>query len=288
MLAANESQVLKRLDYPAYCIKLLDNGLVAIAGGGGTSKTGVRNSLEIGHINYFHSSPSSAFRAEYNQIAEIGTEDAIMKFVSFTTTTTSTPSTTSNNNVDHYIAAALNSTIEIYKIQPRVVTTTPQSEENSNHHQNDISGGGIKRRNRSTSSSKQQNGLEGGKEDNKQKWEASVELKLVNSVRLRPDEASNESITGIQVYKKKKKASVTMTKDKKKKKDEEENDDEDEVIMMCVGTSTGSIVVWSLEFERNNNLTNKINLVKLHECKQAHGNMAEIDELQVYLFIIKV
>ncbi len=82
-----ESQVLKRLDFPAYCVQVLDNGLVAIAGGGGTSKTGVGNSIELGHVNYTtvelasKSGPNS--HAQFQSIHTYEPQDAIMKFISF-------------------------------------------------------------------------------------------------------------------------------------------------------------------------------------------------------------
>lgn len=83
-----ESQVLKRLDFPAYCVQVLDNGLVAIAGGGGTSKTGVGNSIELGHVNYTtvelasQSGPNS--HAQFQSIHTFEPQDAVMKFISFT------------------------------------------------------------------------------------------------------------------------------------------------------------------------------------------------------------
>ena len=50
-----DSQVLKRLEFPAYCVRVLDNGLIAVAGGGGTAKTGVGNCIELGIIDYSNS-----------------------------------------------------------------------------------------------------------------------------------------------------------------------------------------------------------------------------------------
>lgn len=76
-----ESQVLKRLDFPAYCIRVLDNGLVAIAGGGGTSKTGVGNSIELGLVDY--SSFQNHCHAQFQSIHTFEPQDAIMKFISF-------------------------------------------------------------------------------------------------------------------------------------------------------------------------------------------------------------
>ena len=92
---AESSQVLKKLDFPAYCIKHLENGLVAIAGGGGTSKTGVGNSIELGIIEYDATNSSNISSnnkakqhdddgiARFKSIHTFVPNDAIMKFVSF-------------------------------------------------------------------------------------------------------------------------------------------------------------------------------------------------------------
>ena len=47
---------------------------------------------------------------------------------------------------------------------------------------------------------------------------------------------------------------------------------------MCVGTSKGSIIVWSLMVDSNN----KIKFDKLHEFQEAHGKL-EVDDLQISL-----
>ncbi len=77
-----ESQVLKRLDFPAYCVRVLDNGLVAISGGGGTSKTGVGNSIELGLVNYA-AVASAKNHAQFESIHTFEPQDAVMKFTSF-------------------------------------------------------------------------------------------------------------------------------------------------------------------------------------------------------------
>ena len=79
-----ESQVLKRLDFPAYCVKVLDNGLVAISGGGGTSKTGVANSIELGLVDYAPISSETGRHAQFQSVHTFEPNDAIMKFISFT------------------------------------------------------------------------------------------------------------------------------------------------------------------------------------------------------------
>lgn len=82
-----ESQVLKRLDFPAYCVRVLDNGLVAIAGGGGTSKTGVGNSIELGLVNYSTvdlTNKGANNHAQFESIHTYEPQDAIMKFINFT------------------------------------------------------------------------------------------------------------------------------------------------------------------------------------------------------------
>ena len=47
-------------------------------------------------------------------------------------------------------------------------------------------------------------------------------------------------------------------------------------VILCVGTSKGSILIWSLMIDKNN----KIKFEKLHEFKDAHGKF-EVDDLQV-------
>ncbi len=90
-----DSQVLKRLDFPAYCVKVLDNGLVVISGGGGTSKTGVGNSIELGMLDYSNAAfaatlPTTADQltpskcALFQSIYTFEPNDAVMKFISFT------------------------------------------------------------------------------------------------------------------------------------------------------------------------------------------------------------
>lgn len=201
------SQVLRRLDYPAYCIKLLDNGLVALAGGGGTAKTGVGNSLELGFVSYVNQ------LAEFKQIHAFQCEDAIMKFVSFTL---ERPHSKSETKItDLYLAAAVNQTIEIFQVQPCLNKTT----------------------------------------ETKTKLEPSASIKLVGKITL-ADSSSTHSITNIQIYKNSKK------------------------VLLVFGTEKGSIHVYKLLREQNNNITdNKLNFEKVHEFSDAHAN--EIDELQV-------
>lgn len=255
-----DSQVLKRLDFPAYCIKLLDNGLVALTGGGGTSKTGVGNSIELGFITY-----SKNYEAEFKQIHKFESEDAIMKFVSFACERPVNHSSSSHNNKDKkqkcnfkpndlYIAAAVNQTIEIYKIQPNV-SKTPAPTDIIKQENNNL----MKRKKSSTS--QHQNGHSAPTSN----LEASASIKLVNLIKLNEDSTdansnnSDESITTLQVFKSK---------------------SSKEQILLCAGTCKGNIVIWSLLFETNNNVThNKINFEKVHEFKQAHTN--EIDDLQV-------
>ena len=56
-------------------------------------------------------------------------------------------------------------------------------------------------------------------------------------------------------------------------------------VLLCAGTSKGTIVVWSLLFENNKstNTSDKVRFEKLHEFKEAHGKH-EVDDLQVISF----
>ncbi len=89
-----DNQVLKRLEFPAYCVRVLDNGLIAVAGGGGTAKTGVGNCIELGIIDYSSSMNENTNttnslvynfnHAQFQSIHKFEPNDAIMKFISFT------------------------------------------------------------------------------------------------------------------------------------------------------------------------------------------------------------
>lgn len=255
-----DSQVLKRLDFPAYCIKLLDNGLIAIAGGGGTSKTGVTNWIEIGHINYNNNTTTnnlnaSKFSTEFKLIAKLETDDAIMKFVCFSL------DKSNHSTSDFYLAAALNNQIEVYKIQSKINKPPPETlNENEGNNPSDHQPSTVVKRKKSTNSSTatKPNGTTTTAQPIHQSLEAGAELKLVTRIKLHDqDGPSDESIVSLQVHK-----------------------SHGSSIVLCAGTSTGSIVVWTLQSETNNNLTNKINFEKRHQFKQAHGT-SEIDDLQI-------
>jgi hypothetical protein len=116
--------------------------------------------------------------------------------------------------------------------------------------------------------------------------EASIDLKLVSKVNLKNDSLEfNENLTdGLEEipaissssYQNKNttKKSITMV-------------DEESIsslavskiknkVFLCVGTSKGSIIVWSLIDENS-----KIKMEKVHEFKEAHGKF-EVDDLQVH------
>jgi hypothetical protein len=208
---AESSQVLKKLDFPAYCIKLLDNGLIAIAGGGGTSKTGVGNSIELGLIDYQYSESESKASvdaslsgggiARFKSIHTFVPNDAIMKFVGFTSERTNKPaenrnssshsklkrekseSTSSNKISDLFLAAPVNNTIEIYKLVP----TANKSAQEAVVAKKTIANGSVKKRkgsrtksNSLSSDQSQTSGSQGSSEP----LEASAYLKLSNVVKM--------------------------------------------------------------------------------------------------------
>jgi hypothetical protein len=211
---ADGSQVLKRLDFPAYCVKLLDNGLIAIAGGGGTSKTGVGNSIELGLIEYDYdpksndTETSGTGSARFKSIHTFVPNDAIMKFVSFTnerhTAITTTGKIASNSSLgssknknnkikrekssnesasvntklsDLFIAAPVNNTIEIYKLVPSINRTIENGSVVNNQSQNDKTV--IKRKN-----SKRKGSTASVSTNQDSKIETSAYLKLSNIVRM--------------------------------------------------------------------------------------------------------
>jgi hypothetical protein len=208
---AEGSQVLKRLDFPAYCVKLLENGLIAIAGGGGTSKTGVGNSIELGLIEYDYDPKSKNTEtadgtgsARFKSIHTFVPNDAIMKFVSFTSERHNTItnsgkivsncSTNKNNKIkrekssnestsnitkisDLFIAAPVNNTIEIYKLVPSINRNIENGSNVKNHSQNDTT---VKKR----KNSKRKSSTASISSNQDSKIETSAYLKLSNIVRM--------------------------------------------------------------------------------------------------------
>lgn len=175
-----DSQVLKRLDSPAYCVRVLDNNLIAVSGGGGTAKTGVGNSIELGIVDYETASSSRA--AQFQTIHKYEPNDAVMKFITFshdrskrlskaktpkngyaskpiqsTSTTQPLKADYDSTKNDLFIAAALNDTIEIYKVQP-TIDKLNKTNTNSNNNLRQRNGS-VRRSNSNSSQSLKPNGI---------------------------------------------------------------------------------------------------------------------------------
>lgn len=199
-----DSQVLKRLDFPAYCIKVLDNGLVAIAGGGGTSKTGVGNSIEIGLVDYELLSNQKLAdnkvnlknginngQAVFKSIHTFEPEDAIMKFISFTCERQNVSNSNKKNGItnnpnefdgtknDIYLAAAVNDIIEVYKLIPKVDkgNGTTQINHQENNHNVKNRKNSSKSRTFSGSSAQNKNGTTG--------FEATATLAIAGKINIK-------------------------------------------------------------------------------------------------------
>ncbi len=286
-----DSQVLKKLNYPAYCVKVLDNGLVALSGGGGTAKTGVENWLELGKIDY-----DSEFNAKFSTIYNFSTTDAIMKFISFqyknendnlsasltipSSSSSSSPHTQKNNTktnkpYDTYIVAAVGNSIEIYKLIPTIEKPTeanPRTREVSKERKksseiNSNQQTTIRRRQSSVSKNndnKPASAVETIKPTkNGFNLKASACLKSLFKITLDEIITSNEdpSKAPIEIT-----ALAVCQQQGKKIKTNSQIDK----ILLFVGCTNGSIIVYNV-FEKR----------KLHEIKNAHTK--EIDDLQVNL-----
>jgi len=292
-----DSQVLKLLEFPAYCVRVLDNGLIAIAGGGGTSKTGVSNCIELGIIDY---SNNDLNRAQFHSIHKFEPSDAIMKFTSFNydrsySLMKAKLAKSSKNGFkqppitdtqvaaknDLFIAAALNDSIEIYKIQP---TIDKSNKNNNNLRQRN---GSTRRSNGSTSSlSSRSNGINHNSSNhslsssNHDDLKASAYLKLVNIVKLTTSQTNNED----DVFDENR---PVLTRKLSNLKTNEESietlavcnmprNESFNEILLCAGTSKGNIIIWNLSMDN----IDLIKSNKLKTFKEAHGKH-DIDELQV-------
>lgn len=243
-------QVVRRLDFPAYCIRVLDNGLLAITGGGGTSKTGVGNSIELGFLDLAHHASSNsssggngasgAFEAQFKLMHKFETNDAIMKFVSFTfeskqsgksgaSSRSRLSSTTGDEKLkpaDQYLAGLLDNSIEIYKLEPSLDKLNV-----GNNNKNEI------------------------------EYQATALVK--RSCVIPFENTQNETLTSIQVCKQANKPHV----------------------LICAGTSKGSIHVWSVTSQDLSPPavpypTSRLKYEHVHEFKSAH-DVKEVDGLEV-------
>ncbi len=174
-----DSQVLTHLNFPAYCVKVLDNGLVVIAGGGGTAKTGVENLLQIGKIRY-----DSQFNATFITIHKFSTNDAIMKFITFkydynqnTSNKNSTAATQKPS--DLFIIAPVGSSIEIYKLMP-VIEKTAESTLSPSNSVEDFQMYTTQQTNNKLRKRQQQNGTANGHnaQNNKKSNKNGLNLKV--------------------------------------------------------------------------------------------------------------
>jgi hypothetical protein len=247
-----DSQVLKKLTFPAYCVRVLDNGLVVISGGGGTAKTGVENWLEIGKIRY-----DAQFNATFITIHNFATSDAVMKFTSFKYNANQNADADMKTNQpdELYIVAAVGCTIEIYKLMPIIEKTL----EDTLSPSNSISDLSSLLNNSATQKSKKriQNSSSGKKQaPNKNGFnlKASTCLKLVKKLNIKDDHDKQPS-NNIDIN------VLTVLLPNKTNKLKE--------IILFAGLTNGSIVIW--------NLFN--NYEKLYEIKKAHAK--EIDDLQI-------
>lgn len=339
-----ESQVLKRLDFPAYCVRVLDNGLVAIAGGGGTSKTGVGNSIELGTVNYLtvkHADSNNY--AQFQSIHTFEPQDAIMKFISFTVDR-SLPTTTKLNSYklkskktdtnesaktssgiheellkpsfdstksDLYIAACLNSTIEIYKVQPIIDKhstnlTTRRTRTNSNSSSSSQS---AQSNTRQRHNSSRRNSSTNNPHDGKQTHNKTASVSLIHQKSIHIDQIINENELSEPEQKTKSSKKLSQSLNTSKYDDEtidtvavcqikamsRNNKAVSNRILLCSGTSKGNICIWEMIISQsqkssklndsNNNSNNLISEMpikcnKLKVFKEAHGKH-DIDELQV-------
>lgn len=338
-----ESQVLKRLDFPAYCVRVLDNGLVAIAGGGGTSKTGVGNSIELGHVELASKISGSNNHAQFQSIHTFEPQDAVMKFTSFAVdrslpitnnlshnakTKSKNKSESSKdsdeikpefdaNKSDLYIAACVNSTIEVYKVQPiidrhsrklTVRRTRSNSGSSSNESTTTVQPGNL--RQRTTGSKKPTFTRANSKEGTIQSNNMTASASLVHQKSIHIDQiiSENDNDNFLSEPEQKPKATKKLSTSLNTSKYDEETIDTVAVcqikvraknnqvisnrILLCSGTSKGNICIWELVINQKRNDTNNnsklingntsdmpIKCNKLKVLKDAHKQ--DIDDLQV-------
>jgi hypothetical protein len=209
-----ESQVLKRLDYPAYCVRMLENGLIAISGGGGTAKTGVSNCIELGLADY------SADISSFQTMHIYEPSDAVMKFASFSCEIPKIPVPNlndKNNNKKNelnqrndrpkvgkelqqavFIVAAVQDTLEIYRLdrtvekgdlnspkasKPKESSTATVKKRKDSRRQSQNTQDAVTRKSQSDdkmSSNKSTN-------DGQIKYHARAALKLINVLKCNPN-----------------------------------------------------------------------------------------------------
>jgi len=346
-----DSQVLKRLDFPAYCVRVLDNGLVAIAGGGGTSKTGVGNSIELGLVNYstVDLANSDNNRAQFQSIHTFEPHDAIMKFISFAVDRSNDlnngnsnlqknnskrgksgiikntngaklleenfqPDFDSNKS-DLYIAACVNSSIEIYKVQPiidkhstNLTTKRTRTNSNSSQSSNSTSTNVVNRKRNSIS---RQNSAAKEVKEVIQSKNMTASASLIHQKSIHVDQIINENDHSQILSEPENKQKITkkLSASLNTSKYDDETIDvlaicqvkikakNNQVInsrtLLCSGTSKGNICIWELLIHKNNsrnindsnnnsNLSNEVPMKcnKLKIFKEAHGK-TDIDDLQV-------
>lgn len=353
MDATNESQVLKRLDFPAYCIRMLENGLVALSGGGGTAKTGVANAIELGLVDYdlndysnqrsatskdANSSPhtpilerllANGFRrgplkAQFETVHAYQPADAIMKFISFSIdrpckgckqkagdqsaskrqpNENATSPSPANVRRNVFLIAAVNNWLEFYEVKPVVQKTVDQFEANhgaqdaASLRQRKSSSGGKSKK----SSTKIDNNNNKGQVDNgsvvhsaktsrgdqplkagsqlnlifKLDTVANKTIDLINKIdneAFLPETAPSEATETVNAMAVSKATAATTSGGKS---------DKNSSIQLCVGTSKGSIMIWNLvlQFDDNGHV-HTVNAERTHVNASAHSGK-EIDDLQV-------
>jgi hypothetical protein len=257
------SQVLKRLNYPAYCIKLLGNNLIALAGGGGTSNTGVGNSIEIGVVDYktdlskeVKSHEVLSGEATLSTVSTYEPNDAIMKFISFSverrqnsnakrvTDPKSTKSKKFELN-DTYLAAAVNNSVEIYKLVPTISHSNSAGSDTSSTSTNTTFN---RKSNKSASTPSEP-------------LKPAVHLTHVTTIS-KICSSPDDSVVSL--------ASCKMKSSKSK------GNNVDGGVFLCVGTSKGSIVIFKSQYI---NGSDTIGFHKEVELIEAHGK-SDVDDLQ--------
>lgn len=81
--ALTSSHFLQEMAYPPYCIQPLKSwGMVAIGGGGGTSKTGVTNAVDLKWVYLNHSPDPANIRCSIQNVNSFTQHDSVMRMVS--------------------------------------------------------------------------------------------------------------------------------------------------------------------------------------------------------------
>jgi hypothetical protein len=221
------------------------------------------------------------------------------------------------NKKDLFIAAAVNNSIEIYKIQPTVerlctnlttkrTRTNSSSQSQSSSSQTSLRARKNSIRNNNPQQQQQQSNLKQHSTQSNTNTRASANIVVLKSINLLNEKENNNQLENDKLKHDDNTDESIDTLAMSKAFEEQNASDRSQLnskILLCAATSKGNIHIWQLSFNdkstlindsNNNNKENiighsaytanqtncQISATKLKVLKEAHGKQ-EIDELQV-------